>query len=325
MNKLLLIVGTTATGKTSLGIKLAKKFSAEILAADSRQVYKYMDIGTGKDLPRGSEIQKSDLISLGKYLGYYFIEGIKLWGYDVVDPDEEFSVAHFVKIARTVIRDIWRRQKLPIVVGGTGLYTKALTEPIETIHIPPDEKLRKKLGKQSLKRLQATLKKLNPDRFRVMNRSDRRNTRRLIRAIEVGLHRQNQSPFKEAIVKAGDAVLWIGLKAPREVLYKRIDLRVDQRVRQGAEEEIKALIKSGFTFSLPAMSALGYRQWKPYLDKQATRDEVIASWKLEEHAYARRQLTWFAKNKKIHWYDITKPKLVAKVEHQVDQWYSGAQ
>lgn len=324
MDKLLIICGTTATGKTSLALKLAKTFNAEIISADSRQIYQDMDIGTGKDLPEGSKWQIANSQWQGKKLGYYLVDNVKLWGYDLINPDEEFSVAHFKKIAWLIISDIWQRKKLPIVVGGTGLYIKALTEPMDAAYIPPNRKLRKQLERQTVHDLQIKLKKINPQHFKKMNPSDRKNPRRLIRAIEISDYKKSHrlaKDFKDTLIK-DDLVLWIGLKAPKSVLYEKIDKRVDQRLRLGAENEVKALLKKGYSFELPAMSALGYKQWESYFEGKESKTQVIKRWKLDEHAYARRQLTWFKKNRKIFWFYITALDYKKKVVRRVKQWYS---
>ncbi|MCH7951258.1 tRNA (adenosine(37)-N6)-dimethylallyltransferase MiaA [Patescibacteria group bacterium] len=324
MDKLLIIVGPTATGKTSLGLHVAQKCSAELVSADSRQVYKGMDIGTGKDIPSNLKSQISNLKFRGRRISFYG-NSTKIWGYDLVEPDDEFSVAHFRQIARAVIHDIWKRKKLPIVVGGTGLYVKVLTQPMARIHIPPNKKLRRKLETQSIQALQNRLKKLNPSHFRQMNQSDRKNPRRLVRAIEISMYQKthltkSHGSQKPSLSEA--STLWIGLKAPRQALYKRIDERVDERLRLGAQDEVRTLLKKGYGFNLPAMSAMGYIQWKPYVEGKTSRQRVIRRWKLDEHAYARRQLTWFKKNQKISWYDITEPGFTKNVVRTVLQWYS---
>ena len=151
MKKALVICGPTATGKTSLGLKLAKKYNGQIISADSRQVYKGMDIGTGKDLPLNAKQQKD---------GHYLIKGIKVWGYDLINPNQDFSVGHFIKFTKPLIKKIHHQNQLPILVGGTGLYLKAVTGSIDTINIPPNPSLRKKLEKLSRTKLANTLKKI---------------------------------------------------------------------------------------------------------------------------------------------------------------------
>jgi len=270
-NKLLVICGPTAIGKTALAATLAKKFNGELISADSRQVYRGMDIVTGKDRP-----------------------GVPVWLYDVVNPDEEFSVSHWVKLASHAIADIQKRNKLPIVVGGTGLYIHALLKPFDTINIPPDSILRAQLSTFSKEQLQEKLKVIAPNIWKELNISDRNNPRRLIRKIEI----------KESKIDVNKQqnlfdYLMIGLTASLSKLDQRIDKRFAKRVQQGMNEEINILIKK-YKSDLPSMSAIG----------------------LNEHAYARRQMTWFKKQPDIRWFDITKPELESDVTAEVSTWYT---
>jgi tRNA dimethylallyltransferase len=230
MEKLLIICGPTATGKTNLGIKLAKKLGGEIVSADSRQVYRGMDIITGKEVNFE----------------------IKTWLIDLVNPDEKFNVADYYGLAWKVIEDIWKRGKLPIVVGGTGFYFKALLEGIGTMGVGPDWELRKQLTNYSINELTNYLDKIDPERSRRMNESDRKNPRRLIRAIEVVRSGKGQMVNDKCKVANVNKYI-IGLRALSEVLYKRIDQRVEERVKMGAEEEIKKLISEGYNWENSVM------------------------------------------------------------------------
>jgi tRNA dimethylallyltransferase len=300
MNKILVIVGPTAIGKTGLGIKLAHQFKGEIISADSRQVYKGMDIITGKDLS-------------GE---------VKTWLLDVVTPDQKFSVADYYELAWKAIEDIWSRGKLPIVVGGTGFYIKALIEGIGTLGIKPDWELRKKLADCSINQLMDYLNKIDPERSQKMNESDRKNPRRIVRAIEVALKlktenlKQNTNNYYE-IDK-----LMIGLTAPNEILYQRIDQRVEERVNAGAEEEIKKLLDKGYTWENSVLGqTIGYCEWQEYFEGKDSSETVIQKWKFAEHDYARRQMTWFRKNQSINWFDITSVGWQERVEKLVKDWY----
>jgi tRNA dimethylallyltransferase len=325
-NKILIICGPTATGKTGLGISLAKKFSGEIVSADSRQVYKGMDIGTGKDLPVNSKFQipKSKIkIPNSKFqIGYYFLDGIPIWLYDVADPDYRFNVADYISCSEVVIKDIWRRKKLPILVGGTGFYIKALIDGIQTLGIAPDWELREKLKKLGVEKLREILKEIDPERLKKMNESDRNNPRRLIRAIEIAKKIQNSKfKIKNSKLKI-DSLLIIGLKAPYRVLYERIDKRVGERVNQGIEEEIKILLKRGYNWENSALgTTLGYKEWQPYFENLKSKEEIIQKWKYEEHAYARRQMIWFKKDKRIYWFDISKVSYRKEIEKLIEKWY----
>ncbi|MCX6791948.1 MAG: tRNA (adenosine(37)-N6)-dimethylallyltransferase MiaA [Candidatus Gottesmanbacteria bacterium] len=265
MNRLLVICGPTATGKTALAAALAKQFNGELVSADSRQVYRGMDLVTGKDRP-----------------------DVPSWLYDVANPDEEFSVSQWVKLARAAIADIQKRNKLPIVVGGTGLYINALIHPFETIDIPPNKALRARLHTLSVAELQKMVKRSG------MNDSDWQNSRRLIRKIEI-------AEFKTATHKQTNTFDYfvIGITAQLPTLDKRIDERLGQRLRQGMKEETEKLLKK-YNGEFPSMSAIG----------------------LNEHAYARRQMTWFKKQKGIHWFDVTDPEYGEKVAALVAAWYT---
>lgn len=310
MKKILVICGPTATGKTSLALKLAKKFKGEIISADSRQVYKGMDIATGKDISQGQ--WKKD---------HWQLEGIPLWLLDIVEPNEEFSVAPFADLAWEKIRDIWRRGKLPILVGGTGFYIKAIMEEIPSKGIPPNWLLRKTLELKPKEALFEELAELDSSRAGQMNASDKQNKRRLIRAIEIARWRI-ENRLGESLSSIQFDSLMIGLKAPLKFLYQKIDQRVEEHLKLGAEKEIKNLLKKGFTWSLPSMSALGYREWRARFEGQATLDGVLTRWQFDEHAYARRQMTWFKKNKKIKWFDISHQGWENRVEKEVAIWYT---
>ncbi|MEA3355352.1 MAG: tRNA (adenosine(37)-N6)-dimethylallyltransferase MiaA [Patescibacteria group bacterium] len=312
MKKLLIICGPTATGKTNLGLKLAKKFNGQLISADSRQVYKGMDIGTGKDLSKNIKQHRD---------GHYLIKNIKLWGYDLVKPDQAFSLAHFVKFAKPRINKIHHQNQLPIIIGGTGFYLKAITENINTINIPPNQTLRQQIVKLSVKKLQAKLKKLNPTRFNLMNHSDRLNPRRLIRAIEI-----NHSSTQKNSTSKSDPfefdLLWLGLKAEKKVLDARIEKRVNQRLKAGAQKEVQKLIKAGYSFNLPSMSAMGYKQWQSFFENNITLNQVKKDWNLAEKQYLRRQLTWFKKNKKINWFNLDNKDYYQQVVRKVSSWYT---
>jgi tRNA dimethylallyltransferase len=268
--KILVVCGPTAIGKTTLAARIAKKFDGELISADSRQVYREMLLTVGKELP----------------------EGVKIWGYDLVDPNEEFSVNHWVLFANTTITDIVSRGKMPIVVGGTGLYIRALLKPLETIHIPPDLLLRKKLNELSIGQLQALVTRDS------MNDSDWNNPRRLIRKIEIQTFKKKTGKTASTIKHRLNALM-IGLTAPLAIIDTRIQERLKERLRLGLESEINAL-HAMYDPNLPAMSAIG----------------------LNEQAYARRQLTWFRKEPSIQWFDITDNAMSYKVEKLVEEWYT---
>ena len=323
MNKLLVICGPTATGKTSLALNLAKVLGGELVSADSRQVYKGMDIGTGKELPVNSKIQIPNS-KLGKEgCGFYKFGGIKIWGYDLVESTENFSVAQYVKIAKSIIEDIWRRGKLPILVGGTGFYIMGVIDGILTSAIPKNESLRKSLESKKPSLLFEILAQLAPIKAASMNVSDRKNPRRLIRAVEIADYKVRLKGEKKDRPKLliGD-VLFIGLKASKDILFQRIDKNVEARVKEGFEKEIKALLTAGVTWNMQSATSLGYKQWKSHVLGRKNKDDVVDEWKKEERKYTRRQLTWFKRDSRINWFDITKPGWQKNVEKLVKKWYS---
>ena len=317
MKKLLVICGPTATGTTSLGIFLAKKFNAEIISSDSRQVYKGMDIGTGKELPVNSKLKTKS----SKLPGYYEVDGVKIWGYDLVEPTKNFSVGQYLKYADIRFSDIRRRKKLPILVGGTGLYIKAVVDGILTAEIPKNKSLRKSLEGKLASELFEILATLDPTKAASMNTSDKKNPRRLIRAIEVAEF-NTRSPKRANRPKKDLAALFVGLTAPKKYLFDLIDKRVDARVKSGQEKEVKSLLLSGVSWSSQAMSALGYSQWRKYFKEKASRSQVINQWNKDEKSYARRQITWFKRDKRVIWFDISKKSWQKSVEKLVKKWYS---
>jgi len=321
--QVLIICGPTATGKTGLALKLAKKLKGEIVSADSRQVYQGMDIATGKDLPIKTKFKMKNLGLEGQNfkIGYYEVDGVKLWLYDIVRPDYFFNVADWVKCAHLVIKDIHQRGQLPILVGGTGFYLKALIEEIPTKDIPPNWWLRKGLELKSTKVLFEELAELDSSRAGQMNVSDRQNKRRLIRAIEIARWRIG-SRLEKTVSPIQFEYLIIGLKAPLKFLYQKIDRRVEKQFKNGAEEEVKKLLKQGFSWDLPSMTAMGYQEWRPRFERQASLTEVLTRCQFNEHAYARRQMTWFKKNEKINWFDISRKGWENKIAKEVAFWYT---
>ncbi|MFH2085718.1 MAG: tRNA (adenosine(37)-N6)-dimethylallyltransferase MiaA [bacterium] len=276
MNKLLCIVGPTGTRKTARALEMAKEQPSVLISADSRQVYRGMDIVTGKDHPRD----------------------IAIYGIDVVEPDESCSVSVWYDAVMPKIERAWGERKLPIVVGGTGLYVKALTMGIQTMHIPINHALRDKLETLSVSELQTKLQEENSAKFSSLNHSDQNNPRRLIRAIEV-----SQSSHQSLTIGPLPSAKLIGLKYfdysnYRSIVHKRVLIRLSQ----GAIEETKFLLKK-YNKDIQSMSAIGYRSIIKFLEKSLTEEEMIKTWVEGELAYAKRQLTWFRKQSVI-WYDV---------------------
>jgi len=320
MNKLLVICGPTTTGKTSLGIRLAKKFGGEIISADSRQVYREMDIGTGKDITGGvwRTIRRR---KKEESQGYWEVEGVPIHLLDVVEPSKDFSVKHYYDLAWSKIRGLWQKRKLPLLVGGSGFYIKNVIDGVDTREIPRNPELRTKIGDWFPQKLFDCLAKLDSEKAASMNRSDRNNPYRLVRAIEVAIFKKENPSWRPPKQPKSDS-LFIGLKAPRKILYQRIDKRVDQRLAQGVEEEVRRLLEKSYTWQRSALGdTMGYQEWRPFFDGEETKEKVIELWKNAEHDYARRQMTWFGRDKRIHWFDITKEGWQDEVEIRVKNWY----
>lgn len=279
MNKLICVVGSTGTGKTAKALELAKEYPSIIVSADSRQVYRGMDIVTGKDHPPGVEI----------------------FGLDLVDPGEPCSVAVWHTAVMPPILQAWQDQKQVIVVGGTGLFVKSLTDGIDTMDIAINQPLRDELSLLSLANLQLRLESLDQKKFASLNYSDQCNPRRLIRAIEVA-----QSLLSVKIpteFTAPESVL-LGLRVTSDIDYRiRITQRVMTRLELGAIEETKNLLTK-YDKNLQSMTAIGYKSLVAFLENKLSWQDLISDWVEGELQYAKRQLTWFRKVAGIKWYDI---------------------
>lgn len=298
MNKLLVICGPTATGKTSLAIKLAKEFNGELISADSRQVYQGMDIGTGKDRPKK----------------------VKIHLIDVVKPNQEFSASQYYRLAWKTIKKIWKKGKLPILVGGTGFYIKTVVDGVETKDIPRNLELRVKTKDWSKEKLLDYLLEIDPERAAAMNKSDKNNPYRLVRAIEVAVFKQENPDWKPIEHRESDN-LFIGLIAPFEILDKKIHQRVKERVEQGIENEIKKLLRRGYGWDNSAVGdTIGYKEWQPYFEGKEEKEKIIELWERSECQYARRQMTWFKKDRRINWFDISQKGWENETKDLVRDW-----
>jgi len=329
MKKVLVVCGPTATGKTELALDLALKLKGELVSVDSRQVYKGMDIGTGKDLPTDARLcsASKDRFLEGRNLpDFYQLSKIRLWGYDLVSPTESFSVASYLRKIIPVVRNIQRRKKLPILVGGSGLYLQALIDGLPTVFVPRDDKLRKYLADFSAEDLFERLAQIDSKKAASLNQSDRKNPRRLTRAIEVAQWRLINAGKKIPSLSLGRKeevnYLIIGLTAPLDFLKKRIKKRVLTRNKTGFKEEISCLLESGLSWQDQSLQTLGYKHFRGYFENKLGEREVLENWARDEFLYAKKQLEWFKRDKRIRWFDISDPNYKEKVEKLVMNWYN---
>ncbi len=283
MQKLLVITGPTASGKTDLAIELAKKINGAIISADSRQVYIGMNIGTGKPTELG---------------------GVPHYLFNVVEPDEDFTVAHWKKLTLSAIQEIHHAGKTPMLVGGTGLYIRSVAENLEIPAVAPNEELRATFECEYVTSKEQALKTWG-DKLRALDPNadiDFKNPRRLIRALEIVM--ATGLPLDEAQKKGPQLfeTLELGINVERDELYARIDKRVDAMITDGLENEVRELLKKYPSFfSFPASESPGYAEWQDYFGGKTSLAETIQQIKFNTHAYARRQMTWFNKNKNLQW------------------------
>jgi tRNA dimethylallyltransferase len=284
--KILAVLGPTSSGKSDLAVLLALKFDGEIVSADSRQVYRGLDIATGKIT--GEEMH-----------------GVPHHLLDVSDPKEQYSVSYFKRDAEKVIDDILARKKLPIICGGTMQYINAITENYITPETLPDEKLRNELVKKSNEELFAELKKLDPRRA---EKIDRNNPRRLIRAIEI-VRSQGTVPEIPALPKKYDT-LKIGIITDKKILRARIQERVEKRLKLGMIEEAKKLHALGLSFERMRELGLEYRYLADYLEEKISEEKLKEEICFKDWQYAKRQMTWMKRDADIQWLPLEKTNVI---------------
>ena len=286
MNQLIAIVGPTAVGKSALALRLAQLFGGEIVSADSRQVYRYMDIGTAKPSPEERTLVPHHLI-------------------DITDPDQDFTLALYQGMASSAIEDIQRRGRLVFLVGGSGLYVKSIVEGLSIPRVAPDTELRQALEEKSADEgytsLYKELQKVDPV---AAGKIDPKNVRRVIRALEV--YHTTGIPFSSHQKSAPSFdCLIIGLTTNRNDLYVIIDSRVDGMIQRGLIDEVKGLMQRGYSLDLPAMSSLGYKQIGQYINGDLGLEEAVQRIKYDTHRFARHQYAWFRpEDESIHWFDV---------------------
>lgn len=302
MDRLVAVVGPTGIGKSQLALHLAGAFNGEIVSADSRQIYRLMDIGTVKPAPKELALVPHHLVS-------------------IVNPADDFNLAQYQELAYRAITDIHRRGKLPFLVGGSGLYLWAVVEGWKVPRVPPDPGFRQELERKAAgsggDELYRELVRVDPA---AAQKIDRRNVRRVIRALEV--QRQSDTPFSRLQSKVPPPfdTLIVGLTADRAEVYRRIDERVDEMIEQGLVAEVEKLVKMGYDFSLPSMTSIGYRQIGLFLKNELTLAAAVQQIKFETHRFVRHQYTWFQlKDKRIRWFD-TQNQAVSEIERTVAEF-----
>ncbi len=285
MDKIICVVGPTASGKTALAVELAKYTNGEVISCDSMQIYRRLSIGTAK--PTVEEMQ-----------------GIPHHMIDICDPDEDFSVGRYVEMATPILEDILRRGKTAVIAGGTGLYVDNLIKGGEFAPTPSTgcrERLEERLKAEGIEALSAELAAIDP----VALEKSQQNPRRILRALEVwqetGETITAHNERTAAIAPRFDP-LWIGIDfESRQELYDRIDLRVELMVRDGLLEEIREVLSSGIPEKATAMQAIGYKEFIDAMAGRSTMEAAIAQVQQSSRRYAKRQLTWFRRNDRIHW------------------------
>ncbi len=280
-----IILGPTAVGKSDFAVEYAIKNNGEIISADSRQVYKGLDIGTGK-------ITKEEMRGIPHYL------------LDIVDPKEQFNVDKWKTLAEKAIEDISNRGKLPIICGGTGFYIDALANDISYPDVEHNDKLREELENKSKEEVLNILEKLDKEYIQKLNNSEKNNKQRLIRAIEI-IKALGKMP--EIISSKNNGkynIKWIGLKSSKEKIEKRIHNRLLKRIDEGMIEEIKNLNKNGLSWERMEELGLEYRYISRYLKGLISKEEMLQELEKEICDYAKRQMVWFKRNKDIEWVEI---------------------
>ncbi|TSC57665.1 MAG: tRNA dimethylallyltransferase [Parcubacteria group bacterium Greene0416_79] len=277
--RIVVILGPTTVGKSALAVRLARRFRGEIISADSRQVYRGLDIGTGKMTKRERRGVPNHLL-------------------DVASPAQQFSVAKFQELARKKIKEIAARGKLPIVAGGSGLYINAILGILTLPAVHPNPTLRAKLARKSTEELFALLARMDPRRAR---RIDPKNPRRLIRAIEIAEELGSVPPLRYSISPKFRPI-WIGLTLPPETLKKKIVIRLFARMGEGMEREVRRLHEKGLSWRRMEALGLEYRYVSRYLRGLLTKEAMIERLQTEIWRYAKRQMTWFRRNARIKWF-----------------------
>ncbi len=304
-NILIVILGPTGSGKSNLAIKLAQLFNGEIISADSRQIYKKMDIGTAKIEGR-EKIKGKDS---------YQIKGIPHYLIDLINPDQEFTLAQYKELAIEKIKDIQKRNKIPFLVGGTGLYIQAIVDNLQIPQAKPNQEIRKKLEKLETVELFNQLKKIDPKSAELIAPQ---NKRRLIRALEVYLTTAKLFSEQRKRGKSLFNVLQIGLKLDREKLKNRIQQRTEKMIKSGLVEEVKKIAQE-YSLDLPALSGIGYKEIIQYLEGKINLTEAQQLINIHTLQYSRRQMIWFKRDRRIHWLDLSEQKTLREIKEKAEE------
>lgn len=288
-DKFIILLGPTAVGKTDLSIELAKEFDGEVVSCDSMQIYKGMDIGTAK-------ITKEEM------------DGIPHHIIDIIEPDKEFTVSDYSNLAKEKIREINSRGKIPIFVGGTGLYINSLVYDLDFTEVRPNYDIRDKyetlVEEKGNDYVHNILSEIDPESAKKLHPND---SRRVIRAIEIyestGEKMSERNKNFRKPNKDYD-IYMLGLKMDRQKLYKRINKRVDIMIDNGLLEEVNSLLRDGFNRDMVSMQAIGYKEIIDYIEGNTSLEEAITILKRNSRRYAKRQLTWFRKEERVNWIDV---------------------
>jgi tRNA dimethylallyltransferase len=275
--KVVVVLGPTSSGKSDLAVEISKKFNGEVVSADSRQVYKKMDIGSGK-------VTEEEMQGIPHYL------------LDVVDPKKRFSVSDYKKLAEKAVEQIAEKGKLPVVCGGTAFYIKALMDGVAFPKVSPDWKMRRKLEKKTAEELYEELEKIDPQRAKNI---DSKNKVRLIRALEI--ISKTKKPVPQAKEEPPYNSLYIGIDVDQEELEKRIEKRLDRRIEEGMIEEVRSLKESGVSWKRLEEFGLEYRWIARYLQEKINYEEAREKLFTDIKKFSKRQRTWWRGDERIHW------------------------
>ncbi len=312
MPTICIITGQTATGKTKYALDLAKRENGELINCDSRQIYKYLDIITGKDLNLTDKKfiihKKIDQFEIG-YYQTLLNPSTKIWLYDIADPKVPFSAFDYTTCAIQTIKDILAEKKTPIITGGTYFYIKQLVYGGINHAVDPDWELRKSLENKTVQELQNLLKAENTETFNKLNNSEKHNPQRLIRWIEISKIKEPDKMKSNQKTLANEfpevEIKMMGIIPPsKEILKKRIEERVKNRLKNGAINEVQKLLTKGYKSTDPGLKTIGYAQIIRYLDTTISYDDMCAEWITREIQYAKRQLTFMKKDPHIEWIAI---------------------